>query len=307
MKSFALPEFARPKFGPRNLDLRRFSIAFLIALSIWSLGGPGLSAQTTDEVVARYIDLNFSQRYDELIDLYAPDAVFHDPTGDVFEGPVSEGPVRGASSIIAMQKSWGLAETRWEIDASFSVGQYNLRRGILNVRYQGSDQWIPIPLVTVLRVVDGRIAERTDFGDYTEPFGLSGFDEATASTRDVAGRALRAYLDGDVETQIALSAEDIQFQDPTSRVYGPPSGELYQGVDVLAARRRQIYVNVSDFDLDVEKEFVGNHHAVFMGTTTYTVRGGQRFEQPAVFVFEVRDGKVTRQWDFVDYTVGPVG
>jgi len=24
-------------------------------------------------------------------------------------------------------------------------------------------------------------------------------------------------------------------------------------------------------------------------------------------VIEVRDGKVTRHWDFVDYTVGPVG
>ena len=27
----------------------------------------------------------------------------------------------------------------------------------------------------------------------------------------------------------------------------------------------------------------------------------------AVFVIEVRDGRVTRQWDFVDYSVGPTG
>lgn len=44
-----------------------------------------------------------------------------------------------------------------------------------------------------------------------------------------------------------------------------------------------------------------------MGTTTYTTAREQRFAQPAVFVFEVREGKVTRQWDFVDYTVGPIG
>ena len=40
---------------------------------------------------------------------------------------------------------------------------------------------------------------------------------------------------------------------------------------------------------------------------SYTLRNGVRYEQPAVFVVEVRDGRVTRHWDFVDYTVGPVG
>jgi hypothetical protein len=119
-------------------------------------------------------------------------------------------------------------------------------------------------------VVEGRITERIDFGEYIESLGRGNeFDGTTASTREVADRALRAYLDGDLDTQAELFAPDIQFQDPTSRVYGPPSGQLYQGADELLRRRRQIYPGVSDFNR--------------------------------------RDGKVTRQWDFVDYTVGPVG
>lgn len=136
-----------------------------------------------------------------------------------------------------MQKSWGLVESHWGVDTTFTMGQYNLRRGVLTVRYQGSDQLIPIPLVTVLRVVNGRIAERTDFGDYLTPFGVPDLDQTTATTRDVAGRYLRAYLGGDVDTQTALAADDIQFQDPTSKVSGPPSGELYEGVTLeLEAR-----------------------------------------------------------------------
>jgi len=40
------------------------------------------------------------------------------------------------------------------------------------------------------------------------------------------------------------------------------------------------------------------------GRTTYTI-GNQSYDQPALFVVEVRDGLVTGQWDFVDYTVPP--
>ena len=71
-------------------------------------------------------------------------------------------------------------------------------------------------------------------------------------------------------------------------------------------RREQIYANLVDFDLEVEQSFVANHHAVYMGTVRYSVNSGMAFEQPAVIVIEVREGLVTRQWDFVDYTAGPV-
>lgn len=71
-------------------------------------------------------------------------------------------------------------------------------------------------------------------------------------------------------------------------------------------RRVQVFQNIQAFNLIVEKSFVASHHAVYMGTTTYTLANGQRYAQPAVFIIEVRDGKVTRHWDFVDYTIGPL-
>ena len=52
-----------------------------------------LTRSTTD----RYIELTFGRDYDALLELYSPDAVFHDPTGEVFQGPVAQGPALGDS------------------------------------------------------------------------------------------------------------------------------------------------------------------------------------------------------------------
>ncbi len=248
-----------------------------------------LAAQETADtrtVTNTYVQLTFEQKYDDLLDVYAPDAVFFDPTGDVFQGRIAEGPVQGAEQIIALQKSWGITKSWFDIQTVFTVGEYSLYRGTLTVSFEGSDAEIPVPFMTVLRVQDGHIIERTDFGEYIESFGLGDeFDANTESTRETAGRYLQAYLDEDIETQKELLAEDVQFQDPTSKVFGPPSGELYEGADKLLARRKQIYANIQDFGLEVDdsfESFVANHHAVYMGTVRYTLNSGTAFAQPAV-------------------------
>lgn len=282
-----------------------------ILLPLLLLGtGSSLGAQVeqTRAVAERYLGLTFSQEYDALLDIYSDDAVFFDPTADVFQGPVAEGPVVGAAEIVALQKSWGLQRTDFEIDVSFAVGEYSLSRGSLRVRYDEAGPSIEFPFLTVLRVVDGRVKERTDFAEYIGAFNVGdGFDEATELTEVVAHEYLEAYLRADLEAQGQLLSPDAVFQDPTAQVYGANSGQPLSGAETILRRRAQTFQNVTDFDLRVSQSFVGNHHAVFMGTTSYTLRNGARFEQPAVFVVEVRDGHVTRHWDFVDYSAGPVG
>ncbi|MEM8934654.1 MAG: nuclear transport factor 2 family protein [Acidobacteriota bacterium] len=256
-------------------------------------------------VAERYLETTFGRDYDALMGLYAADAVFHDPTADVFQGPVSEGPVRGAAAIVAMQKSWGLGDVDFQPDDAFTVGEHTLHRGTLTVAYAGSEQRYAIPFVNVLRVVDGRVVERLDFAEYVETFDLGDAFEATsAATRQVADPYLAAYLEGDLDTQSALMAATIHFQDPTAAIVGGDAP--IDGAEKLLASRRAMYSSVASFELDVAEQFVSNHHAVYMGTVRYQLTSGQRFEQPAVAVIEVHDGKVTRHWDFVDYDVPPV-
>ena len=67
-----------------------------------------------------------------------------------------------------------------------------------------------------------------------------------------------------------------------------------------------MYRQVVGIFFEAAESFYTNSHAVYMGTVRYT-KDGSAYAQPGAIVIEVRDGKVTRQWDFVDYTVGPTG
>jgi len=283
------------------------ALAVVLLLAPTHLMAQNAATEMTRTVSQQYLDLDTSLKFDALADVYAPDAQFLDPTGEVFPGIVSQGTIKGAKTIIELQKSWGLTGVDFDIDASFFVGEYALHRGTYNTQFSSSDTWTPIPFITIHRVQNERITERLDFGEYIESFGLGDqFNTTTETTRTVAQTYLRAYLDRDFDTQTELAAADIQFQDPTAQIFGPPMGELFQSAETLIDRRKQVFQNIQAFDLEVEKSFVANHHAVYMGTTTYTLASGQRYAQPAVFIIEVRDGKVTQHWDFVDYTVGPV-
>lgn len=278
------------------------SVATLTALLVNADNGAAVA--NVRQVSEHYLQLDNHQRYDELLSVYQTNARFVDPTADVFPGPIGKGPLIGAQAIVAEQKRWGLAEQQFAIDGSFAVGDIVLRHGVLKVRYQDSTQFIPIPFVTIHRIVDGKIAERTDFGEYIQSFGLGDrFTENTKATQDIANRYLQAYLAADLALQRELSAEDIVFQDATAAVFGNGAGQAIVGRAALMQKRQHTFAKVSHFGLQVDHSFVANHHAVFIGTTTYTI-AGKTWTQPAVFVFEVKDGKVTRQWDFVDYSVG---
>jgi ketosteroid isomerase-like protein len=283
----------------------RHLLAALSALLVPAAGVAQTAASATRAIADRYVELTFARDYDGLMELYADDAVFFDPTADVFPEPMNRA-TRGAADIVALQKSWGLADAEFAVEESFAVGEFALYRGELRVTYAAAGPWIELPFVTVLRVQDGRVSERTDFAEYVESFGLGdGFDAAMEGTAAVASAYLEAYLAVDLQAQQRLLAPDATFEDPTARVYGPGSGERMIGRDDIVGQRGRIFQTIKDFDLDIERSFVSNHHAVFMGTTSYTVANGNRFAQPAVFVVEVHDNRVTRHWDFVDYSVVP--
>lgn len=288
------------------------SFIWLFSLWIWAPIGWCLPAsaqsplkEQTAEVSQRYLALDAERDYNKLRDLYADDATFYDPTGDVFQGAVAQGIVRGGDAVTALQRSWGLSGIDFQPELSFYVGQYAIHRGIFKAQFEGSSTWISIPFITIHHVVDGRIQSRMDFGEYIQSFGLGNdFDAATSETAKVAPAYLEAYFKEDFNQQRTFLDENATFQDPTAKVFGPKSGIEFSDAESIVERRKEVFQNISDFGMDIEKQFVANHHAVFIGKIKYKTASGTQYEQDGVIVIEVRGGKVTRHWDFVDYSAG---
>ncbi|NQV72492.1 nuclear transport factor 2 family protein [bacterium] len=264
------------------------------------------NGQSTKAISLKYLQLDSEMNYASLEQLYVADATFWDPTGEVFDGEVAKGIIRGAQDITNLQRGWGLKAIRFAPDVSFYAGTYALHRGTYHAKFEGSDAWVEIPFVTIHQVVNGKVQSRMDFGEYIQSFGMgNGFDETMKSTSSVADTYIEAYLDENFETQASLMDTSITFQDPTASAYGPSWGNPIHSPDQLIANRRKVFQNIQDFGFDIETQFVSNHHKVIMGHVRYTTGDGSKYNQPAVFVVEVRNGKVTRHWDFVDYSVGP--
>lgn len=131
----------------RALSLLASGLAALCA-------APGFAhAQPTDTrtITDRYVELTCQRRYDELRDVYADDAVFFDPTGDVFAGRVADGPVHGGDEIVALQKSWGIADARFQDPTAYASNGASYAQ----------------PGVMIVEVHDGRVTRHWDFVDYS--------------------------------------------------------------------------------------------------------------------------------------------
>ena len=289
------------------------ALCCLVSISLvnvtWAQDG-NQAAETdvsTKATSLRYLQLDSDMNYAAIEKLYTTDATFFDPTGEVFDGDVAQGVVRGAGNIAELQRGWGLSAIRFEPEISFYSGEYALHRGMYHAQFGGADAWVDIPFVTIHRVVGGKVQSRMDFGEYIKSFGMGNrFDETMNETNAIADEYLGAYLDKNFEKQRELMGSAVTFQDPTASVFGPGWGDPISGSESLLSNRRTVFQNLSEFGFETENSFVSNHHKVIMGQVRYTTGDGSKYQQPAVFIIEVRNGKVTRHWDFVDYSVGPI-
>ena len=137
-----------------------------------------------------------------------------------------------------MQKGWGFSEVIVDIRQSFTVGEHAVYWGNLKTRSEGSDAQLDVPFTTVLRVENGRVAERTDCGEYIVSHGIEDrWAKNTATTRRVASAALRAYTSGGLDAQSQLNAPDVVYQDPTAQVFGASNGQRVSGLEALLRER----------------------------------------------------------------------
>jgi ketosteroid isomerase-like protein len=283
----------------------------MLALTTAIVALVGLPSDSTQAVASKYLELTFAQRYDDLRGLYADDVYFVDPTGDVWGGTLASG-VRGADQVIALQKSWGLTSSAFLVDDQFVSGEYALFRGTLSWTTVSAPDGVTTDFVTLLRVKDGKVVERHDYGNYAAIH--AGTDPAfqaanTAAAKRVGERYLQAYLDQRHSDMLAMYGPAPSFQDPTAAVFGLESGALYRGTEAIAAMLARAFQPISQFTFDFEDAWFSNRHAVFGGTIRYTLDGAAlgtptdvTFENSAVFVVTVQDGAVVAHRDYVDYS-----
>jgi ketosteroid isomerase-like protein len=281
----------------------------LAAVVLAFVAGSVAPGDSTEAIASRYLELTFNQQYDALGEVYADDVFFVDPTGDFWGGTLAEG-VRGNEELIALQKSWGLTSADFQIQEKFAVGEYALFRGVLTWTTGNNPDGVTTDFMTVIRIVDGKVAERHDYGNYQKVFPGSPDTENNATTTEVVGTTyFQAYLDQERDRMQAMYGVPASFQDPTAAFFGPLSGERVEGAEAIIANMNRAFEPITDFEFDVEGSWVSNHHVVFLGRCRYTLAGKAlgttrpvTFEHSAVFVITVVDGRVVEHRDFVDYS-----
>ena len=107
-----------------------------------------------------------------------------------------------------------------------------------------------------------------------------------------------AFGRGDVPTVLGGFADDIEWHEAE----GMPYGGVYRGGDaVLQKVFGPIATDVEDFAVTAE-EFVGSGETV-AAVVRYTGTGkvtGRTLDVPAVHLWDIRDGKITRFRQFID-------
>ena len=130
------------------------------------------------EIAESYLDALCALDFVTVRTPLASDATFRDPTGDALAG--TEISYRGRDAIISGFEASAptLRNAGFEVRSGFDSGEYvvlNLiyRFEVNGEAFAGPEARIPVamPAVTILRIVNGRVQEHLDHGDYDEFMG----------------------------------------------------------------------------------------------------------------------------------------
>lgn len=109
---------------------------------------------------------------------------------------------------------------------------------------------------------------------------------------ELAQHGFDAFSKGDSEALAALMADDIVFHFPGR---GPLAGD-HRGKDqVLANLAKQGELTGGTFRVEVHDIVANDDHAIVL-TAARAERGDRSWEDNAVLVFHIRDGKFSEAW-----------
>ena len=276
----------------------------LFALVLCCSLSPQVSDAQSANIAREYVELNFrARKLEQAAAKLAEDAFFIDPTGEVFGGPLSKG-LRGRAQILKLQQSLGVVDTSFDTAGEFSAGEYAVFAGHLSFGYQAGGRFEDVPFITILRVADGFVQERHDYGDYSPLVPQAPASDAVLKQgRDY----VKTYVARDFEALAKLQTEDCTFQDPTAVMLG--AGREQRGPEAIRANFERAFTGCQKFEYEPTFEFAFGRYAVFAGTCRYAFPGralgvqveSAEFELPLIVVLETKDGRVASHKDYADY------
>ncbi len=266
---------------------------------------PAAEVSEVEELTHRYLHHTFGQRdVDAMMACMSDDVAFVDPTAELWGGPAARG-VQGKDVLRKLVASWGIVESDFTVRHSFVTGPYAVYVGEAMWHTAGQAPVKDLPFCTILKVRDGAIVHRRDYGDYDRLFPQAAKREAELVER--ADRYFRAYREDDPRTMEGLLHDDAVYLDPTRAAVAEPL-EVRGKYDILAMVE-QAAGNAGDLQVDVRWSFASNRHVVYECLARYTMDGAEvgapgstfRLEHPVLHVLEFRDGLVVEHRRYLDY------
>jgi ketosteroid isomerase-like protein len=105
-------------------------------------------------------------------------------------------------------------------------------------------------------------------------------------------QGFEAFSKGDMEAVAALFADDVVFHFPGR---GPLAGDHRGRDQVLAVIAKQSELTAGTFRLELHDLLANDEHAVAL-TVARAERGDSTWEDNAVLVFHIQNGKVSEFW-----------
>ncbi len=162
------------------------AIGFLLLLCAPLVWSQSVSYQqqsaATQEVAERYHAAYIANDWGVVASLLAEQAFFTDPTAEPVFGPVNH---QGKEAMMTnfRQGYAGITHMHFVADRKLFAGQFAVFEGALDWDLQLKNGSLvktrAMPLLTVIKVVDGLVVEHIDYGDY-QPF-LTAYEAATAN------------------------------------------------------------------------------------------------------------------------------
>ncbi|WP_394693357.1 nuclear transport factor 2 family protein [Hyphobacterium sp.] len=285
----------------------------LFSALLFCLGGFWTSALAQEQTPARqtaeaWLDAYQAQDFSAMRALLTDESVFIDPTSlgrENFGDPINW---QGADAILAGVGAWGVTHAEYHIDRTYESPGRVIFDGSVDVTYGDPDNPVSynFPIITIVTVRDGWVAEHRDYTDFDGARSLSA--EAEPLTENsIINAYMAAYSAADFEAMAGFMDEAVIFSDPTATGQGE-TGLLHHGRDEIMTALREFAAQNNPIGLNFEWDtvFESNNRYVFMGrvNATYPVQqDGMVFQwsAPQTTVIHMRDGLVVEQYDFADY------